>query len=109
MASTTSFPNDPRALSMAERRAFWHNPQMQQQQWLGQLRRLAEPAIDDDFPAFLLATAPFAQLAGQLRGASHRSDLSLGVLDPLDHFIDAYRDYLRSADGEDDFANRRAS
>lgn len=109
MASTPTFPNDPRALSLAERRAFWHDPQMQQQQWLEQLRRLAEPAIADDFPAFLLSTPAFANLAVQLRAATGRADLSLAALDPLDHFIDAYRDYLRSADGEDVFGNRRAS
>ena len=109
MASTTRFPNDPRALSLTERRAFWQNPQMQQQQWLEQLRRLAEPTIDDDFPAFLLSTEPFAQLAQQLRSASRRSDLPIEILDLVDHFVEAYRDYLRNADGEDAFANRRAS
>lgn len=109
MASTSMFPKDPRAPSLDERRAYRRQLQLQQQHWLERLRPLSEPTLADDFPAFLLATPAFSELAERLGPATRRFGLPTETLDLLDHFIEAFADYLRTEDGEDEFSSRRAS
>ena len=60
---------------------------------------------ESDFPAFLLATEPFADLAQRLSQATVRRDLPADVADELDWFLRAFRDYLRTQDGEDAFTD----
>lgn len=104
------FLRDPRTLSLPHRRALRSDCAADQAAWLPRLRDLAEAAIDDDFPAFLLALPPFAALGERLRGAQRRSDLPIATADELDWFVDAFADYLRTNAGEDVFAaSRRAS
>lgn len=103
---TYDFLADPRALSLAERRAAAASMHTAQGRWLRRLQPLIEPpALDADFPAFLLATPPFAQLARQLDGARQRAQLPAVVADELDWFVQVFRDYLRTCDGEDVFAH----
>ena len=64
---TYDFLADPRTLTLAERHAARDQYDRDQIDWLNKLRSLAEPPKpDDDFPAFLLATQPFAHLARKL-------------------------------------------
>jgi hypothetical protein len=75
-----------------------------QGRWLAQLQLLIEPpALDSDFPAFLLGTPPFADLARRLAMADERCQLPAADADELDWFVHAFRDYLRTCDGEDVF------
>ena len=109
MPTQDAFPDDPRALSLAARRAECQRRQADNQRWLDRLRALAEPQPAADFPAFLLATPPFADLARRLGGAARRRDLPTGLADELDRFVEAYRAYLRTCSGEDAFLpGRRA-
>lgn len=105
------FLRDPRSLPLAQRQALLQTHTAAQRSWLDRLRRLAEPpAPGDDFPAFLLALPPFSALAQRLSGAACRADLGTATADELDHFVRAYRDYLRTCAGEDVFpGSRRAS
>lgn len=101
---TYAFFSDPRALPLAERRAARDRFEPQQRAWRARLRQLVEgepPA--DDFPAFLLATPPFADLAHRLVGATRRSDLPAAAADELDWFLRAFADYLRTDADEDVF------
>ncbi len=101
---TYDFLSDPRALSLDERVARQSRMHRDQSLWLQRLQALAEPPTPaKDFPAFLLATPPFAELAQRLRNATVRSQLSGPVADELDWFLHAFRDYLRTCDGEDVF------
>ena len=55
--------DDPWSLTHAERRDLSEAMASHQQDWLQRLRDLTEPpAVDESFPAFLLATVPFAHL-----------------------------------------------
>lgn len=73
--------------------------------WLTRLQGLCEsPKPDADFPAYLLATPPFRDLAGKLAAATRRKDLDLAAADELDWFVRAFRDYLRTEAGEDVFS-----
>lgn len=102
---TYDFLADPRALSLQARRATANRMHREQNHWLQRLVRLAEPPQPErDFPAFLLATPPFADLARRIGDAADRSKLPTAVADELDWFVGAFRDYLRSSDGEDVFA-----
>ncbi len=102
---TYDFLADPRSLCLDERRATAARLHVAQRQWLGRLQPLVEPpALAPDFPAFLLATQPFADLARRLDGARERAHLPGLVADELDWFVEAFRDYLRTCDGEDVFA-----
>jgi hypothetical protein len=104
-AAVAAFPHDPRALPLAERRVFRQRLHADQQHWLERLRRLVEPpAPDRDFPAFLLALPPFAALRRAIGDATDRRQLPTAVADELDHFAGAYRDYLKTCAGEDQFA-----
>lgn len=109
--SPSPLPADPRALDLAERRAACQRLHAENRLWLDRLTRLAEPRPERDFPAFLLATPAFRQLAEQLETATSRRDLSTATADEVDRFVDAYRYYLRTCAGEDPFAGqgRRAS
>ena len=73
--------------------------------WLNRIQGLCEsPKPDGDFPAYLLATPPFRDLAGKLVVATKRNDLELAAADELDGFVRAFRDYLRTDAGEDVFS-----
>lgn len=105
---TYDFLSDPRTLTIEERRELHDQHQREQQMWLDRLRNLAEgPLPDDDFPAFLLATQPFADLAARLGHAATRADLCADAADELDWFLRVFADYLRTQDGEDAFAEAR--
>jgi hypothetical protein len=103
---TYDFLADPRALTLAERRETRRRMRAENEQWLARLEQLADaPKPGADFPAFLLATEPFADLARRLGDATCRRELAAAVADELDWFVDAFRDYLRTVDGEDVFAS----
>lgn len=102
---TYAFLADPRALPLAERRATAARLHNEQAVWLPRVRQLADgPAPDEQFPAFLLATPPFADLARRLGNTTRRCQLPTEVADELDWFVLAFTDYLRTCDGEDSFA-----
>lgn len=102
---TDNFLADPRTIPLPARRAVLGTMQREQAYWLERLRLLAEPPEPErDFPAFLLATQAFGQLAAGLAAVTTRSELPLAVADELDWFVRAFRDYLRTADGEDVFS-----
>ncbi|MCA8948842.1 MAG: hypothetical protein KDE27_05025 [Planctomycetes bacterium] len=102
---TYDFLTDPRALSLAERRALAVHYAAEQRIWLRRLAALAEPpAPEPDFPAFLLATPAFRPLADRIGHAADRRALSTEVADEIDWFVVKFADYLRTQDGEDAFA-----
>jgi len=101
---TYDFLADPRTLTLDERREALEQYAREQEQWLAKLRVLAEdPKPEDDFPAFLLATAPFAELAARLGKAQSHKELSTDAADELEWFVRVFADYLRTRDGEDVF------
>jgi hypothetical protein len=100
---TPPFPADPRSLPLHERRAFCDRMQPAQRNWQLRLRTLCEAPPPPDFPCFLLATPALRGLAQRLAAHTHRRDLPTGLADELDRFVDAFADYLRSAEGEDAF------
>ena len=105
---TNDIPSDPRALTLQQRRSNQSRMHKEQKFWLERLRQLAEgPPPEQDFPAFLLATAAFRGLAQPLANASTRAQLSPQVADQMDRFVHAFSDYLRTCDGEDAFASSR--
>lgn len=107
---TYDFLADPRAITLQQRRATRRQMRRTGSSWLGRLRLLAEaPLPDDDFPAFLLATPPFQELAHRLGSATTRPQLPPATADELDWFLQAFRDYLRTCDGEDVFAGSSQS
>jgi hypothetical protein len=102
---TYDFLADPRAIGLAERHKMLGGMHREQALWLERLQHLAEPPKPDrDFPAFLLATPPFADLARRLARAAARAQLPPATADELDWFVQAFRDYLRSDAGEDAFS-----
>lgn len=105
-ADADGFPRDPRTPDLDERRQWLCRLQRAQAHWLPRLQRLCETAPAADFPAFLLATPAFAPLRARIGAAAHRADLGTATADELDHFVAAYRDYLRTSAGEDVFAVR---
>jgi len=103
---TDDFPADPRALTLPQRRSNQSRMHKEQKFWLERLRQLAEgPPPDKDFPAFLLATPAFRELAQHLANATTRAQLPAPVADEMDRFVHAFADYLRTCDGEDSFAS----
>lgn len=107
---TYDFLADPRALPLDLRRTTARQMHREQLGWLERLQALAEaPKPAKDFPAFLLSTPPFAELAQRLGTATQRSQLPTAVADELDWFVQAFRDYLRTQDGEDTFATAHGS
>jgi hypothetical protein len=102
---TYDFLADPRAIGLAERHKVLMGMRREQALWLDRLQSLTEaPKPDRDFPAFLLATPPFQDLARRLSRAAARAQLPPATADELDWFVQAFRDYLRTADGEDAFS-----
>ncbi|MFT7536999.1 MAG: hypothetical protein ACI85K_002955 [Hyphomicrobiaceae bacterium] len=102
---TYDFLADPRTLTLAERRDARDQYDRDQKIWLAKLRLLAEdPLPTDDFPAFLLATQTFADLARKLTKAETRQQLSTDVQDEVDWFVRAFADYLRTQEGEEVFS-----
>ena len=102
---TYDFLTDPRTLTLAERRDARDQYDRDQTFWLAKLRTLAEgPLPADDFPAFLLATQTFTDLARKLNKAEKRQQLPTDVQDEIDWFVRAFADYLRTEDGEEVFA-----
>lgn len=105
---TYDFLTDPRTLTLAERHALRDELTREQAAWLARLRELAEQQpLAEDFPAFLLATQPFEDLARRIGRARTRSELAAEVADELDWFLRAFEDYLRTRDGEDTFPEPR--
>lgn len=103
MDPTRDFPADPREPDLHARRQWLQRLAAAQKHWLLRLGTLAEPQPSSDFPAFLLATPSFADLGARLSQAAHRRDLPTAVQDEVDHFVDAFRDYLRTDKGEQVF------
>jgi hypothetical protein len=108
---TYEFLPDPRALTLPERQRALARMQREQSFWLDRLGDLTEaPKPERDFPAFLLATPAFRDLAHKLLLATARHELPTDVADELDWFVRAFAEYLRSAAGEDVFsASHRGS
>jgi len=107
---TYEFLSDPRVLPLAERRDLATLHATEQAQWLDRLSRLCEPPVlDEQFPAFLLALPPFAELGNRIGAAQQRLQLSTEVADELDWFARAFADYLHTDQGEDAFAGDRRS
>jgi hypothetical protein len=103
---TYDFLTDPRAIDLADRHRVLARMDREQTWWLARLQALTEsPAPEHDFPAFLLATPPFADLAKKLAPATSRRQLDAATADELDWFVRAFRDYLRTSAGEDVFSS----
>ncbi len=103
---TYDFLADPRVLPLAERRDLATLHATEQAAWLDRLSHLAEPPVTDpEFPAFLLAVPPFADLGRRIGAARQRVALSTEVADELDWFVRAFADYLHTDQGEDVFAS----
>ena len=103
---TYDFWSDPRALTLPQRRAARARMQREHDFWLDRIRALAEaPLPDADFPAFLLATAPFHELAARLLPAVQRQQLAAEAADELDWFLAAFRNYMLTREGEDAFSS----
>jgi hypothetical protein len=106
LVDTYDFLADPRTLTLAERREARDQYDRDQTAWLAKLRMLAEdPLPANDFPAFLLATQTFADLARKLQAAEKRQQLPTDVQDEVDWFVRAFADYLRTQDGEEIFSD----
>lgn len=102
---TYEFLSDPRAIRLAHRNQMRSSLQRENDWWLNRLMGLCEsPKPEADFPAYLLATPPFRDLARKLAAATRRKDLELAAADELDWFVRAFRDYLRTDAGEDVFS-----
>ncbi len=92
--------DDPWSLTLQERLGLRASLAREQGQWLRRIEGLIEPpAIDDAFPAFLLATKPFAHLAHAVSDAGDRIALGTGATDALQRFVDRYRSFLSDAPG----------
>lgn len=103
---TYDFLADPRAITLADRRATAARMAREQQVWLERLQSLTEPPHPGrDFPAFLLALPAFADLALRLGTATQRSQLGTEVADELDWFVRAFTEYLRTTEAEDVFTS----
>ena len=102
---TYDFLADPRAIRLAHRRKMRASLQRENDWWLDRLQQLCEaPKPEFDFPAYLLATPPFRELARKLAAATRRPMLDSAAADELDWFVRAFRDYLRTEAGEDVFS-----
>lgn len=103
-SAATGFPRDPRSLTLPERAAWRQRLHDAQSAWQERLPQLVEPpAPGPDFPAFLLETPPFQELNRRIGEASRRAQLPVAVADELQHFVDVYRSYLHTRNGEEVF------
>ena len=103
---TYDFLSDPRSLTQKQRRTARARMQREHDFWLDRLAALAEaPLPDADFPAFLLATSPFHELATRLLPNTCRAQLDPATADELDWFLAAFRNYLHTCEGEDVFTS----
>lgn len=103
--------DDPWSLTHAERRRIAEAQAKAQETWHRRLSELIEaPRLDPEFPAFLLATEPFAPLATAIGTAGSARDLDTATADTLEHFVERYRRYLvwseEQVSAEDDWAAR---
>jgi len=102
---TYEFLSDPRAICLAHRNEMRASLQRENSWWLTRLTQLCESSKPEaDFPAYLLATPPFRDLAHKLALATGRQQLDLATADEFDWFMRAFRDYLRTEAGEDVFS-----
>lgn len=86
---------DPWSLTPAERRELRQTLADAQRTWLPRIAALVEPPpLDGTFPAFLLGTPPFVDLATGIGDAIARHQLDTATADRLQRFVDRYRDYL---------------
>ena len=86
---------DPWSLTPPERQELRRSFDEEQHRWLPRLDALVEPPpVDADFPAFLLATQAFADLADGIGEAAAYCQLDTATADRLQRFVDRYRDYL---------------
>jgi len=86
---------DPWSLTVAERSDLRQAYSAHQRTWLPRLNGLVEPpAIDATFPAFLLGTPTFADLAQGIGNARAPHELDTATADRLQRFVDRYRGYL---------------
>jgi hypothetical protein len=86
---------DPWSLTLAERRELRRAMASAQAAWLPRIQGLIEPPpIDGTFPAFLLSTPAFADLAQGIGPARRAHELCTATADRLQRFVDRYRDYL---------------
>lgn len=87
--------DDPWTLTYRERQEVARAFGCQQAFCNARLRELTEPpAIDDEFPGFLLESPRFAELAALVRGSARPGDLDTGSADALQRFVDHYRNYM---------------
>jgi len=101
--------HDPWSLSLPERLDLLAEHAQAQHRWLQILVGLVEPpAPTSEFPAFLLATPPFARLRAAIANARSTHDLDTATADELQRFVDCYRNYL-NADVEVTTASARPS
>jgi len=86
---------DPWSLTHAERRELRRSMTDAQRSWLPRVTALVEPPpLEGSFPAFLLATPAFSDLAVGIGDAASPRDLDTATADRLQRFVDRYRDYL---------------
>ncbi|MEY2980643.1 MAG: hypothetical protein ACO4CT_08640 [Planctomycetota bacterium] len=86
---------DPWSLTPAERSELRAALVDAQKRWLPRIVDLVEPpVVDDAFPAFLLDTPAFADLADGIGDAHAPCELGTGTADRLQRFVDRYRTYL---------------
>lgn len=86
---------DPWSLSLDERRAIAAALREPQADWQARLPQLVEPPTPTaSFPAFLLATERFRDLADAIGSAEHRLELDTSTADALQRFVDLYRNWL---------------
>ena len=87
--------DDPWSLTGEERRAMREAYEGAQDAWRARINELVEPPeVGEDFPAFLLGTLAFADIASRIGDARSALDLDTSTADLLQHFVDRYRDYL---------------
>jgi hypothetical protein len=86
---------DPWSLTPAERTELRAALDEAQARWLPRIVDLVEPpAVDEAFPAFLLETPAFADLARGIGDAHGARELGIATADRLQRFVDRYRSYL---------------
>ena len=86
---TYEFLSDPRAIRLAHRCTMRASLQRENDWWLTRLQGLCEsPKPDADFPAYLLATPPFRDLARKLAAEVAVPKPKAVAFDPAEQFGD---------------------